>query len=104
MDLSLILAIQMHLLKRFRREWMISIDQASQKGSEYFRERLVVDVTNLVDQTHDSQFLTTNKAFESVYNYLARFEIKLRASNDYSDVILLPSVRETKQRVKRFLD
>jgi len=74
---------------------------AASKASAYFRTRLVVDMPNLVSQTLTSQYMTTRKAFENVYNYLVRFENKLN-KNDM-DVILIPSVRQTKVKIQKFL-
>jgi len=77
------------------------IASASAKSSAYFRTRLVVDMPNLVSQTLTSQYMTIRKAFENVYNYLVRFEKKL--SKDNMDVILIPSVRQTKVKIQKFL-
>ena len=74
---------------------------ASAKSSAYFRQRLVVDMPNLVAQTLTSQYMTIRKAFENVNNYLIRFENKLN-KNDM-DVILIPSVRQTKIKIQKFL-
>ncbi len=74
---------------------------ASAKSSAYFRQRLVVDMPNLVGQTLTSQYMTIRKAFENVNNYLVRFENKLN-KNDM-DVILIPSVRQTKVKIQKFL-
>jgi len=74
---------------------------ASAKSSAYFRERLVVDMPNLVAQTLTSQYMTIRKAFENVNNYLIRFENKL--NKDDMDVILIPSVRQTKIKIQKFL-
>ena len=74
---------------------------ASAKSSAYFRQRLVVDMPNLVAQTLTSQYMTIRKAFENVNNYLIRFENKL--NKDDMDVILIPSVRQTKVKIQKFL-
>ena len=37
---------------------------ASQKQSAYFRQRLVMDMPNLVNQTLTGQYMTVRKAFE----------------------------------------
>jgi hypothetical protein len=74
---------------------------ASAKSSAYFRQRLVVDMPNLVAQTLTSQYMTIRKAFENVNNYLIRFENKLN-KNDM-EVILIPSVRQTKIKIQKFL-
>ena len=80
---------------------------ASQKSSAYFRQRLVVDMPNLVNGTLTGQYMTVRKAFENVYNYLNRFEAKLKANADNPDanidLAIIPSVRETKIKIKRFL-
>lgn len=77
------------------------IAAASAKSSAYFRQRLVVDMPNLVAQTLTSQYMTIRKAFENVNNYLIRFEKKL--NKDEMDVILIPSVRQTKVKIQKFL-
>jgi hypothetical protein len=77
------------------------IAAASAKSSAYFRQRLVVDMPNLVAQTLTSQYMTIRKAFENVYNYLVRFENKL--NKDDMDVILIPNVRQTKIKIQKFL-
>jgi hypothetical protein len=81
------------------------IDSASEKSSEYFRQRLVVDMPNLVNQTLSSQYLTVKKSLENVLNYLVRFENKLGADKkDPTEFIMRPSVRETKLKIRKFLD
>ncbi len=77
------------------------IASASAKSSAYFRTRLVVDMPNLVSQTLTSQYMTIRKAFENVFNYLVRFEKKL--NKESMDVILIPSVRQTKVKIQKFL-
>ncbi len=77
------------------------IASASAKSSAYFRQRLVVDMPNLVSQTLTSQYMTIHKAFENVYNYLNRFERKI--NKDSMDVILIPSIRQTKVKIQKFL-
>ena len=77
------------------------VASASAKSSAYFRQRLVVDMPNLVSQTLTSQYMTIHKAFENVYNYLNRFERKI--NKDSMDVILIPSIRQTKVKIQKFL-
>ena len=75
---------------------------ASAKSSAYFRQRLVVDMPNLVNQTITGQYMTVRKSFENVFNYLVRFENRL--SKDNMDLILIPSVRETKTKIMKFMN
>jgi hypothetical protein len=77
------------------------IASASQKQSAYFRQRLVMDMPNLVNQTLTGQYMTVRKAFENSFNYLVRFENRLNKSN--MDLVLIPSVRETKVKIQKFL-
>lgn len=81
------------------------IGEASDKASEYFRQRLIVDMPDLVNKTISSQYLPVQKAMRNVYNYLVRFEAKLKkSSSDPADLVMLPSVRDTQLRIKSFLD
>ncbi len=77
------------------------IQSTSQKQSAYFRQRLVVDMPNLVNQTLTGQTLTVRTAFENVHKYLVRLEGKLTRQTE--DLIILPSVRETRLKIQRFL-
>lgn len=77
------------------------ISGAASKSSSYFRQRLIVDMPNLVNQTLSGQYITVRKSFENVLSFLNRFETRL--NKDSYDLILIPSVRETKYRIARFL-
>ena len=77
---------------------------ASQKSSAYFRKRLVMDNQNLVNQTLTGQYMTVRKAFENVFNYLVRFETRLKKDNGNLDLTLVSTVRETRAKIKKFLD
>jgi hypothetical protein len=79
------------------------IDEAGKKASNYFRERLIVDSANLVNQTMSDQYLTVQKALQNVYNYLVRFEKRIIATNDPDDVMMIPSIRETKAKIQKVL-
>jgi hypothetical protein len=74
---------------------------AAAKSSAYFRQRLIVDMPNLVDKTLTGQYMTVRKSFENVYNYLVRFEKKL--STDNMDLTMIPGVRETRTKILKFL-
>lgn len=74
---------------------------AAAKSSAYFRQRLIVDMPNLVNQTLSGQYMTVRKAFENTYNFLVRFEKRL--NQDSYDLILIPSVRETRSKILKFL-
>jgi hypothetical protein len=84
-----------------RMNWVIN--EAAKKASKYFRERLIVDSANLVNQTVSDQYLTVQKALRNVYNYLVRFEQRLIATKDDDDLIMLPSIRETKVKLQKVL-
>jgi hypothetical protein len=77
------------------------VASASQKQSAYFRQRLVMDMPNLVNQTLTGQYMTVRKSFENVFNYLVRFENRLNKTN--MDLVMVPSVRETKVKIQKFL-
>jgi len=77
------------------------VDAAAKKQSAYFRQRLVMDMPNLVNQTLTGQYMTVRKAFENVFNYLVRFENRLNQSD--LDLVMIPSVRETKVKIQKFM-
>ncbi|MBS1959789.1 MAG: hypothetical protein JST80_09980 [Bdellovibrionales bacterium] len=79
------------------------IQQAGVKASKYFQERLIVDQANLVNQTMSDQYLTVQKALQNVYNYLVRFEKRLVTNKDRADIMMIPSIRETKVKIQKVL-
>lgn len=79
------------------------LEEAGKKASKYFRERLIVDSADLVNQTMSNQYLTVQKSLQNVVNYLTRFEKRLLNSKNPDDIDMLPSVRETRVKVLRVL-
>jgi hypothetical protein len=80
---------------------MDMVGNANAKASDYFRSRLVVDTANLVNETLTGTTTPVRKSMENVYNYLIRFEKRVSKDKDY--YIMLPSIRNTRMRLKNFL-
>jgi hypothetical protein len=77
------------------------IGAANQQATAYFRLRLVIDPPNLVNRTLTNQNLTVYQAFARVHEYLAGFERRLTDSD--TDLALIPSIRDTQEKIRRVL-
>jgi hypothetical protein len=79
----------------------LMIDSANQKAGIFFRQRLVIDLLNLVNKTLVGQNLTVRQSLKHLDRYLERFEGRL--TNSSADMVMLPSVRDTRSRIKKVL-
>lgn len=78
------------------------IDSANDRASAYFRQRLVIDLQNLVTRTLTGQFLSVRESLEHLNRYLIRFEGRLTGTDD--DVTALTLSRDTRSRITHILD
>jgi hypothetical protein len=78
------------------------LDRAADRASVFFRQRLVVDLQNLLNLTLTGQYLSVREALQHTLRYLERFEKRLSKSD--VDSMLLPSVLQTKSRIRRILE
>jgi hypothetical protein len=78
------------------------LDRAADRASVFFRQRLVVDLQNLLNLTLTGQYMSVREALQHTLRYLERFEKRL--TNSDVDAMLLPSVQQTMSRIRRILE
>jgi len=78
------------------------IEQAEEKASAYFRQRMIADMANLVNESITSQTITVVQSLQNIYSYLGR--LAQRIEKDGGDVALIPSLIDTQLKIKRVLN
>jgi len=79
----------------------LMIKSANEKAGVFFRQRLVIDLLNLVNKTLVGQNITVRQSLKHVDRYLERFNTRLTSSFD--DDVMRGSVLETRQRIQKVL-
>jgi len=79
----------------------LMIDGANEKAGIFFRQRLVIDLLNLVNRTLVGQNITVRQSLQHIDRYLGRFEGRL--TNSFSDSVMYGTVLETRSRIKSVL-
>lgn len=91
----------LELAKIIENRMNILIDGANANAAIFFRQRLVIDLLNLVNQTLVGQNITVRQSLQHMDRFLVRFESRL--TDSYSDSIMRPSVYDTRLRIGRIL-
>lgn len=91
----------LELAKIIENRMNILIDGANANAAIFFRQRLVIDLLNLVNQTLVGQNITVRQSLQHMDRFLVRFESRL--TDSYSDSIMRPSLYDTRLRIGRIL-
>lgn len=79
----------------------LMIEGANEKAGVFFRQRLVIDLLDLVNQTLTGTNMTVRQALRHTERYLERFENRL--TNSYEDSVMRGSVKDTHDRIQKVL-
>jgi hypothetical protein len=78
------------------------MDQALNQASLYFQQRMIVDMPTLVNESVTSSTTTVVESLGRVSAYLKNLQKKIIDAN--GDMILVPTIQDTRQRIKKVLD
>ncbi len=75
------------------------MDQAMISGADYFRKRMSVDQTNLVDESMTGSTVTVRQSAKNIRNYLKNLYMRLQT--EPASQAILPSIIETMSKLDR---
>jgi hypothetical protein len=77
------------------------IDGAMEKGSAYFRQRMILDTPNLVNESLTSQTVTVLESFRHIDHYLEK--LTKRFTDNPGEVSIVPSLIDTRRRLNKII-
>lgn len=100
-EVNPILANPDEVVKRMGQKLDDILASAQEKGSEYFRGRMVVDNQNLVSESVTSATISVEESFKNIRNYLEG--LRQRMKNNEKGRTLIPSLVDTIRRIDHVL-
>lgn len=91
----------LHIIK-VRTDKIIAL--ANESGSDYFRQRFIVDLGNLTDKALVGTGLTVKKSLYRVKRYLNRLFYKYKGNINEADLEILPSMAITANKIQMILN
>ncbi len=78
------------------------IQEAEAIASQYFQQRLIVDMPNLINEAVTHPSLTVVESLKRIHNYLESLKRRVLADPN-GDLVVIPSINDTQKRIKKTL-
>lgn len=80
------------------------LEEAQDRASVYYQQRIIVDPANLVVESLNGQNISVFKSLETISNYLARLEQKILDPRYNADSAIIANIRDTQDKIKTVLE